>query len=285
MTTLRVMTFNVRGSSWPDGENTWERRAALNVGTIRDTAPHLVGFQELQRGNLEAYSRQLPELSLVLGNRYNNEEPYNYAAIGWRSSTLRLLRWDSVFLGPDPSRAEPAWGAELVRAATWARFAPRGGGAEFVHLNTHLDHESEQARLEGSRMLITLIDELQSDGAPAVVTGDFNQSAHSEVYRLWADAGFADAYLEAGNTEEGPTAHAFRGRNADMSEPDISGRIDWILSRAGGAAEGQVRPFGRIEACAIDRTEQPPIYPSDHYPVVARYALPAAATENGEVET
>jgi hypothetical protein len=53
------MTFNVRGSYHRDGLNTWNNRAPLNVETIKHHAPHLIGFQELQGGNLETYQEVL----------------------------------------------------------------------------------------------------------------------------------------------------------------------------------------------------------------------------------
>jgi hypothetical protein len=63
---LRVMTFNVRGSNYRDGLNVWENRAPLNVETIKHYALHLIGFQELQGGNLETYQEKLPEYDYVL---------------------------------------------------------------------------------------------------------------------------------------------------------------------------------------------------------------------------
>ena len=52
MNDLRVMSFNIRGSRFSDGDNIWPNRAPLNVETIRAHAPDLIGFQELDLGNL-----------------------------------------------------------------------------------------------------------------------------------------------------------------------------------------------------------------------------------------
>jgi endonuclease/exonuclease/phosphatase family metal-dependent hydrolase len=58
---LKVMSFNVRGSFRDLGkQEAWPNRAAENVATIRRHAPHLVGLQECQRGNLSTYREHLP---------------------------------------------------------------------------------------------------------------------------------------------------------------------------------------------------------------------------------
>ncbi len=60
MNNIRVMSFNIRGSfdTW-DNVNAWDKRAALNVETIKCHAPDVIGFQELQSGNLKTYRQQL----------------------------------------------------------------------------------------------------------------------------------------------------------------------------------------------------------------------------------
>ena len=82
-----------------------------------------------------------------------------------------------------------------------------------MHLNTHLDHLSSLARTRGSCLILRKVKELQEDGLPAVVTGDFNCPPGSFPYRTFAEDGFEDTFLAAGN-EDGKNAntfHAFKG--------------------------------------------------------------------------
>jgi hypothetical protein len=74
---LRVMTFKVRGSSHRDRGNVRNNRAQLNVQKIKHHKPHLIGFQELQDGNLETCKRKLPEYSCVLRLRAGNKAHTN----------------------------------------------------------------------------------------------------------------------------------------------------------------------------------------------------------------
>ncbi len=126
--------------------------------------------------------------------------------------------------------------------------------------------------------------------APVVMTADFNARARDTgsanleslpdelrrwlardpvppaggVYNLFRDYGFVDTFDEAGlhDAPDINTYHHFLGRGF----PSLGYRIDWILT-LDGAQRWQTR------ACQIIRDEAPPLYPSDHYPVLAEIAL------------
>jgi hypothetical protein len=89
---LGVMSFNVRGSFRDLGkkEACWPSRAATNVATIGRHAPHLVGLQECQRGNLLTYGKHLPRYERIKGPRYGNVPPYDFNAILYDPTRLEL---------------------------------------------------------------------------------------------------------------------------------------------------------------------------------------------------
>ena len=153
---LRVMTFNVRGSFHEgDGINAWNNRQPLNVETIKHYAPHLIGFQELQSGNLDVYKKRLAEYDYILGPKAGNEVPHEFNAIFFRPSKLELLRSGGFWLSETPEQHSSSWRARSARCANWAEFRCRESGVSFLHLNTHLDHVSKPARTEGSRLIFT----------------------------------------------------------------------------------------------------------------------------------
>jgi len=258
------MSFNVRGSHHPDGENAWENRAALNGATIRRHAPALIGCQEFQDGNLRAYEAGLPEYEYALGPRYENRRPHAHNAIFWDRSRLELVRAGGFWLSETPDRFSKSWATRQVRSLNWAllRLLPGGGG--FLHLNTHLDHVSEAAREEGAGLVVRWL-ERSGVEVPVVLTGDFNCEPGTAAYRTFARAGFADAHILAGNAPAN-TFHAFKGEGY---LPRREGRIDWILLRDGPHRRWAVR------SCEVVRDAAPPVYPSDHYPVLARLSLEA----------
>lgn len=88
---LRVRTFNVRGSFHEgDGINAWNSRASLNVETVKRQAPDVIGFPELQSGNLETYEEKLPEYGCVLGPRAGSKAPYEFNAIFFDVARLEV---------------------------------------------------------------------------------------------------------------------------------------------------------------------------------------------------
>ena len=272
---LRVMTFNVRGSYHPDGENSWRRRAALNARAILRQAPDLIGFQELQDGNARFYDRELTGYKHVLGHRYENRPPHAYNAVYWNPGRLEALDAGGFWLSETPERFSGSWETRQIRSANWARFRPVAGGPEFVHLNTHLDHVSDRARVEGSKLILEWLDGPEADGAPVLLTGDFNCEPSSRARDVFARAGFRDVHLVSGHAPV-KTFHAFRGEGFRGRDPSKEHRIDWVLLRDGSRGERWT-----VEGYSIVRDAEPPLYPSDHYPVVADLALkdPSSAPE------
>lgn len=257
------MSFNVRGSQHLDGENAWKRRAPLNLRVIRSRAPDLIGFQELQGGNLRVYESGLPGYDHALGPRYENYPPYAHNAIYWKRDELELLDTGGFWLSETPGEFSLSWESSHVRCANWTRLRHLSSGAEFVHLNTHLDHESGPARMAGASLILSRLD---AGETPILLTGDFNCGPASRTYGILAGAGFTDSHLAAGN----PPASTFHKFQGEGYRPKVAGRetrLDWILLRDGAHAGWTVR------SCDAIRDAEPPVYPSDHYPVLAELYL------------
>lgn len=262
------MTFNVRGAYRDRGrKNAWPNRLERNVDEVLSLAPDVFGVQEFQWGNLEAYRERLPGYAYVLGPPYGNRRPYDWNAIFFDPAVLEPVDYDGLWLSETPGRRSKSWGSRVVRSANRVTFR-RPDGSRFVLLNTHLDHVSPEARLMGAEMVVRNLAATRS--LPTVVTGDFNCRPGSDPYYLFREAGFADAYLAAGNsdTADSNTFHAFRGaRYRDKKRHPAPRRLDWILLRD-PAGEG------RVLSCGISRRDGADgIYPSDHWAVVAELEL------------
>ena len=264
------MSFNVRGSFRDrDTPNAWDARAALNVETIIRSSPTVIGFQELQSGNLQTYGEELPRYEHVLGPEYGNEARPSLNAIFFDPHHLRLLDSGGFWLSETPQRYSSSWNSRVVRSANWALL--ESSGLSLLHLNTHLDHASSLARREGSGLILHKVTKLlrrYGDDTPVVVTGDFNCRPGTPTYRNFTEGGFVDTYLTAGDTdqEEAHSFHAFKGPLYRDARPGLGPRrIDWILLRD---------PRGRLRMLShsVVRDHSGETYPSDHYPVLADLA-------------
>jgi len=264
--TLRVMSFNVRGASHKDGINAWPDRAEINVRTIKAYAPDLIGLQEVHAPNLEVYERDLPGYERIMGPAYGTDTVEEFAAIFYDARRFEKLDAGGFWLSDTPEESSASWGNEVVRSANWAVLRCRRTGVAFLHANTHLDHMSERARVEGNRLIVRQTGETAENHGrpPTIVTGDFNCKPGSAPYEVFREHGFTDTFLAAGNTDDGDayTFHAFKGSSFKPSDTDKpSGRIDWILLRDTAGRFGVVG-----HQIPRDADEEAGLYPSDHYP-------------------
>jgi endonuclease/exonuclease/phosphatase family metal-dependent hydrolase len=252
------MSFNVRGSFVDDGENAWPARRELNFAVIRERAPDLIGFQELQDGNWDDYASSLPDFGRLRGPAYNNREPFCYPSVFWKEPRLERVSDGGFWLSTTPEEFSASWETNCVRSAAWVRLRESSSGQPLFVLNTHLDHVSQEARLEGARLIVRRLAELRAGGEPALVTGDFNCTPGSPAHAVFLEAGFTDAFVAAG-AEECGTFHAFTGEAR-------AGRIDWVLVDPGACRVS-------FAAAQVIRDSQPPVYPSDHFPLLVDLTL------------
>jgi len=255
---ITVMSFNIRGSFVDDGVNVWPNRRDLAARVIRQEAPDLIGLQEVQDGNWAFFAEAFADYEGRKGPPYNNGEPFCYPSILWRRDVLEPLDEGAFWLSETPAVFSASWETACVRSALWIRFRRREDGREFVHLNTHLDHVSEPARLNGAGLIVDRLVEA-AGASPRLITADFNCKPGSPVHHLFLEAGYQDAHLAAGGTD-GPdvfTFHAFTGQRE-------LGRIDWVLCS----------PDIAVRTCRTITDADPPVYPSDHFPIVAGVFLP-----------
>ncbi len=268
---IRIMSFNVQGyEDEEDATNHWTRRAALNVKTIKRYAPDVIGFQELTGLHMATYREHLPEYDHT---PLPAEDTFEEQPIYWKKDRYELLDSAKFWLSPTPEVPSTGWGVEEdILAARWVKLRALDTDAEFVHLNTHFEDGGwgEQSRQESSKLIASRLDQLQAGELPAFVTGDFNCNPWDPAYRIFMRNGFTDAYRAAGNadTEASSTFHGFRGKDYFGLEwgGSIFWRVDWILTRDGASR-------AQTTACTIVRDAEPPLYPSDHYPVVAEVML------------
>ncbi len=257
-----VMTFNVRGSFHEDGVNDWIHRRELNVATLARYAPDIIGFQEGQSGNIEAYQTGLNGYDVELGPlSIRQTEHYDRVPIYWKPDMFEKIDSGGYYLSETPEEWSASWGSTFVWAVTWVRLLALASNSELVVLNTHFPHEyeSDTVRNESARLVVQRMTQIAAPQSPIVVMADFNALPGSEVYHIFMNAGYEDTYTAP---EDINTYHGFAGG----SFSGIGVRIDWILTRDGA------RSF-TTRRCSVVTDDSQPLYPSDHYPVLAELEL------------
>lgn len=258
---LRVMTFNIRYDNPGDGVNAWPNRKDWVASLIRWHEADVVGVQEALRHQLTDLDTRLPGFARVGVGRSDGREKGEFSAILYRTDRVVLRDSGTFWLSPTPEVAgSKGWDAAIERIATWARFADRRTGCEWLQLNTHFDHIGEVARQESARLIRRRLSTL-ARGAAIVMTGDLNTEPTHAPYRILtteaitgATPPLLDAFAVSRAGHYGPTSswNAFKA-----IEPDR--RIDYIL----------VSPPVVVEKHAILPDMWDGRFPSDHLPVMA----------------
>ena len=150
-----------------------------------------------------------------------------------------------------------------MRLANWLRLKDRHSGCEFRIVNTHLDHVSQPARVNGAR-LICEDAAAYDDDYPQFLTGDMNCDVQNEGHPNLFISRLARHLCSPARPEDpGHTYHAFKG---PAYEGDI-GKMDWVFSR--GSAQ--------VDDAQIIDVHSDGRYPSDHYFITADVSLETPA--------
>lgn len=285
--TIKIMTFNLRGSMMEiDGANYWPHRADLNIRTLKKYAPDIIGFQEFQSGHQSAYQAELPQYDYVIGLNTIDDSIYGMQnPIYWRRKRFTLLDQGGFYLSDTPDEWSHGWDSAFVRSATWVKLHDKTIDRPLFILNTHLDHLAEHARQQSAKLIIRQLANRVLPDTTTFITGDFNSRVWAAedhggtiptgyemdalpagtVHQFFTDAGYQDTFMLAGN-QDAPTVNTFHDFIGD-EYPAISQRIDWVLVKPA--------PTDRFHAITseIIRDHEAPIYPSDHYPVMATLSI------------
>lgn len=269
---VRVMSYNVRYGTAPDGAHAWPRRREAVVGVIRDDDPDLLGLQEVLAFQLEELSAALPGYEAVAAGRDDGQQAGEMTPVLFRTARFERLASGHFWLSEAPdSPGSVGWDAALPRIATWARLRDRTASAErdVLVLNTHFDHRGSEARRHAARLVRERLHEL-GRGCRTVLCGDFNaaegSAPHRELFSRTDHPLTLVDTLRAVVPRPGAAEATFNGFDPAAT---AGARIDWI----GCSADWDVRLAG------IDRTTRDGRPPSDHWPVTAvlRAARPDAA--------
>lgn len=251
VSTVSVMSFNIRLGSADDGTNSWEYRKEAVVRMIETVSPDVVGLQEAMTMQNEYLAENLPQYAQAGVGRDDGDRKGEHMLVLYKTERYDLADYGNFWLSETPNEVSRGWDGACNRLVTWVRLTEKGSDREFFFFNTHLDHQGEAARREGVKLLAKEIDRIAGRGT-VFVTGDFNAPPADEVLQPMF-AQFASARDKAPDTDKKGT---FNGWG---SAPN-SFVIDYIFSR--NATPVMFRTV-------VENYGAP--FVSDHYPIVANF--------------
>ncbi|MBE6250311.1 MAG: endonuclease/exonuclease/phosphatase family protein [Bacteroidales bacterium] len=248
---VKVISYNIRVINSKDGANEWKYRAAATPAMIKDYAPDIFGLQEAMPGHLEYLAKALPKYASVGVGREDGVSKGEHMSIFYNTKTIKLEKWGTYWLSETPDVPSKGWDAACKRTATWALLTVKSTGKQFFYVNTHLDHRGAEAQQKGLDLIVSRIAQMNPEGLPMILTGDFNVEPDNPVLAE-LNTRMLDAKNTAMKTDKRATFNGWGSRALV---------IDYIY-------------YSGFSACpeyeTIVRQYEGVPYISDHYPVVAR---------------
>lgn len=247
---VTVMTYNIRYATAPDGENAWPKRKDALISLVKKHDPDILGVQEALAVQIDALQAALPTHSMIGVGRDDGVRKGEYSAIFYRRDMFGVREGGTRWISETPSQPGSLGpGANIPRVFSWGEFFTQDG-FRFLVLCAHLDHQSPEARLMGTRQMRTFAD--QRTDLPTLVIGDFNCTfGDSPLDELQREDRFKPA-----KPEKGPMG-TFNGFDPNATNGAM---IDHVF----------VSPQWVVQQAEIDRTTDNGHVPSDHFPLVVR---------------
>ncbi len=257
---LRVMTFNIRYGTAPDGEDQWSKRKGLVFGVLGKHQPDVVGLQEALRFQIEEILAAVPGYSFLGVGRDDGKAAGEHTAILYRTDRLKVSRHGDFWFSDTPDvPGSKHWGNRITRLCTWARFESQDQQVfrPFYVFNLHLDHQSQPSREKSVQLLLRRIQD-RTPQDPVIVTGDFNAGETNPAIKQMK-ASFHDTFrMLHADAADVVTFNGFK------SLPTGTDKIDYVF------VDSSI-PVGDA---AIVRDQTDGHYPSDHFPVTATVCIP-----------
>lgn len=283
---MRIMSFNIRTGSAPDGINAWEFRKDIASSMVRFHHVDIAGMQEVLINQMEDLRSLLPEYEFIGFGRDDGKLLGEFVPIVYLKERFEPVNKGAFWLSQTPTiPGSMGWDAACSRVTTWVKFNDKLNKKSFFFFNTHFDHMGNIAVKESSYLLQDMVEKIAGE-KPVIITGDFNKTEGSEVYRIMtgkeinernSNKFFKDARYISNYGHHGPdiTFHNFKGaeyfynmaqnnfKEVDKNTEDEFEKIDYIFVKN----IAQVLQHGTLSDNWNGR------YPSDHMPVVADIVL------------
>ena len=251
---IRIMSANVRCLNPQDlGKKSWFYRADLILKNIEAEAPTVIGFQEVTKWQYAYLCDTLSGYDSVI--TYRDDTLYSEGCpVFYNTSLYNLKDKGSFWLSETPEVMSKGWDAACYRICSYVILEEKENGKQFVVFNTHLDHVSDTARINGIRVVLDKI--AQFGGLPSVIIGDLNAAEDSETYRSVTE-NFLDAKYQLENPQISATYHNW---GTELDRPCI----DYCMISKTGFT---------VNSYKVVQTTYDGVYPSDHFPLSVSLTL------------
>lgn len=253
---LPVMSFNLMAGSQSNPES---KRLDAVVEIILKYRPAVVGVQEATDTWIALLNQRLGDIYTIVGDGRNETRGDEHSAILYLTAEFDCLESGTKWLSDTPDVPGSKFAeSDYTRIMTYVHLSRKSDGREFLHVNTHLDYgttDAEEAvKVEQMEVLFREIGKFSY--LPTVITGDFNATVGSPVYKMITGKGYEDSCHDAAFKD--PTYHGLMGTTGEPSH------IDFILYN--GQIYNDCYLMDMYYRICNERVDNENV--SDHYPIL-----------------
>lgn len=282
---IRILTHNIRyATSSPfQGEEPWPKRRQLMLNELQYHTRHnqesFICLQEVLHVQLvdilsglnssnSVSSKDEDQWAYIGVGRDDGKEAGEYAPIFYRPATWELLDFKTVWLSKTPWVPSKSWDAASIRIVTIGVFKHRESRKTVLALNTHLDDQGAQSRLEAAKIILEQIKEYSTEYedwfSVVFLAGDFNSKEDDGAYQTLtsSDSTLLDSQKLVSSEYHYGNENTFTGFGFESVPPK---RIDYVLL----GPSGNEYPTWNVEGYSVQASRfDDKVYNSDHRAVV-----------------
>lgn len=249
----------------------WDARCDNVAQTIRDGGFDILSINEMTddprydgRTMFADMQKFFPEPEYKFVTRLGHN--YNKHAIMYNATKFEVLDEGSFWLGPDPDNYHSnVWDhGDFGRMTLWAKFRVISTGEIFFYMSTHLHHQGNISKNEGSAQNVDFMRKI-AGSYPVFICGDHNSTTPREPFYKLYSSYYDDSRSIAIKTDGSDgTCNVWNGSSLK--------RLDYVWVRG-----VKVNNYSTIRN-KYDKD----FYPSDHFPIRVEVTL-ESPVENYEL--
>jgi len=195
-----LLDYNIRCKTNEAKTNrNWATRKKIIFKQIKDYDPDIIGLQEVRLVQLRDINKEFSNTYTLVGEPNNDTTSSERVLILVKKSRFEILDSGTFWLSETPEIMSKSWNSACYRICTFVKLRDKNTNKELSYYNTHLDHKSNNARINGANVII---ERLLLEDNPYLLTGDMNARMSTTVYKNFTDVMDDTRYLVPSEVQE-----------------------------------------------------------------------------------
>ena len=251
-TVISVMSYNILNSGSKDGTNSWQYRYPASGLMIDDQRPDVFCLQEAMSDQIGYLEQALVMYDHVGVGENDGKKSGESNAIFYKSKSFSVAKWGTFWLSETPDKPSECWSSGETDSVTWAILKDKKSGKRFFVASVQLCADNAEAQEASAKLLASKLAELNKEGLPMVLAGDFRMAADSSALSPIRGI-LKDARANAASSDNSHSYHAWGKKKETVDHIWYDGFSSCV-------------EFSTIVKPYYERT-----FISSHFPVLAKF--------------